>query len=146
MQPTTSLSWSQTISIFISGAMLEFMLQIFGEFFLQIAIEILVELGFHSLKEPFRHPANPWLAVLGYALLGGILGGISLLFVGHHFIASDSLRLVNLLLSPVTAGLLMVTFGEWRTRRGESLFSIDKFLCGYIFALSLALVRYKFAA
>ncbi len=102
--------------------------------------------GLSFAKITFSPSPKLWLATLGYALSGGILGGITLPVASHHFITSDSLRLVNLLLSPVAAGLLMVAFGTWRTRRGEASFSIDKFLFEYIFALSLALRRYKFAA
>lgn len=59
--------------------MLEFIFEVVGEFLLQVLGEALVELGFHSLGEPFRRPPNPWLASLGYPLFGAILGGLSLL-------------------------------------------------------------------
>ena len=35
--------------------------------------------------------------------------------------------------------------GRWRARRGDDVLRIDRFACGYLFALSLALVRYFFA-
>jgi hypothetical protein len=43
------------------------------------------------------------------------------------------------------AGLLMCIAGRWRARRGDGLLRIDRFACGYLFALSLALVRFTLA-
>lgn len=126
--------------------MFEIIFHVVGEFLLQAIIEMLVELGFHSVKEPFVRPPNPWLAAFGYAIFGAALGGASLLLFPDHLTPSGTWRLVNLILSPVAAGLLMAAFGAWRARRGETLFRIDRFSYGFLFALALALVRYRFAA
>jgi hypothetical protein len=40
----------------------------------------------------------------------------------------------------------MAAIGAWRARRGEPVLRIDRFAYGYLFALSLALVRFFFAA
>jgi hypothetical protein len=42
--------------------------------------------------------------------------------------------------------MLMVAFGAWRARRGESVMRIDRFSYGYFFALALAVVRFQYAA
>lgn len=125
--------------------MLELLLQALGEFLLQVLGEALMELGFHSLAEPFRSPPNPWLASLGYALIGAILGGLSLLIFPQHLTPSGLARYANLILAPVAVGLCMVGMGAWRARRGDPILRIDKFSFGYLFALSLALVRFFFA-
>jgi hypothetical protein len=39
----------------------------------------------------------------------------------------------------------MCAMGVWRARRGEQLLRIDRFSYGYLFAVSLALVRFTFA-
>ncbi len=39
----------------------------------------------------------------------------------------------------------MVALGARRAKRGEPLLRIDRFSYGYLFALSLALVRFNFA-
>ena len=46
------------------------MLPLFGE--------LLVELGLHAMAAPFRREPNVWLAVLGYLLLGAMVGALSL--------------------------------------------------------------------
>lgn len=126
--------------------MLELLLQLLGEFLLQGIGEALVELGMHSVAEPFRKPPNPGLASLGYAIFGAVFGGLSLLLMGHHLTPDGPLRLVNLVLTPVAVGGLMVAMGAWRARKGEPLLRINHFFYGYLFALCFALVRYAFAA
>lgn len=124
--------------------MLEFLFEILGEFLLQAFGEALVELGLHSLAEPFQRAPNPWLAAVGYTLFGAALGGLSLL-VFPSYLVPPPWRLANLFLTPFAVGGLMVAMGAWRARRGENVLRIDRFLYGFLFAAALALVRYLFA-
>ena len=125
--------------------MLQLLLELLGEFQLQITVEALIELGLHSLAEPLRRPPNPWLAALGYALFGALLGALSLLLLPAHLAPAGFVRTVNLLLTPVAVGGCMVLFGAWRAKRGEALWRIDRFAYGYLFALGFALIRHWFA-
>lgn len=124
--------------------MLEFLIEIIGELLLQACIEFLGEIGLRSLAEPFRKPPNPWLAALGYFIFGALAGGISLLVFPTHLVAEE-LRLANLVLTPIVVGLLMAALGAWRARHGQIILRIDRFSYGFLFALSLALVRFGFA-
>jgi len=125
--------------------MLEFILEVLGEFLLQIVVEALIEIGFHSLAEPFRRPPNPWLAAIGYALFGAILGGGSLLVFPNNLVPGAG-RVANLVATPIAVGGVMAIIGAWRVRRGQAILRIDRFAYGYLFALSIALVRFFFAA
>lgn len=125
--------------------MLEFLFEILGEFLLQVLGEALMEVGLHSLAEPFRRTPNPWLAAVGYALLGAALGGMSLLVFSDYLVATKSLRVANAALSPIAAGLCMAAIGAWRARRGQAVLRIDQFSYGYLFALAFGLVRFWFA-
>lgn len=125
--------------------MIEAIFEILGEFLLQVVGEALIELGFHSLAEPFQKPPNPWLAAIGYALFGAILGGLSLLAFPNNLVP-EPWRLMNLVATPFAVGGLMVAMGAWRARRGQPVLRIDRFAYGYLFALALALVRFFFAA
>lgn len=123
---------------------MEILFELIGELLLQIIVEVLGELGLQALAAPFRREPNPWLAALGYALFGLILGGISLpllpqLLVGARF------RLLNLIVSPVACGGLMAFVGTWRRRRGDTVLRIDRFGCGFLFALGFAIMRFGFA-
>jgi hypothetical protein len=125
--------------------MIELIVQIFGEFVIQAMGEALIELGFHSLAEPFRKPPNPWLAALGYMIFGAVFGGLSLLVVSSHFVPQPW-RILNLILTPIAVGGMMSLMGSWRARRGDALVRIDRFTYGYLFALSFALIRFIFAS
>jgi len=125
--------------------MIEFLFELVGEFLLQVLVEALAELGLHSLGEPFQRKQNPWLAGLGYAIFGAIAGGITLWLLPDHLVRNEVLRKLNLLVTPLAAGGMMCLIGAWRARRGDDLLRIDRFAYGYVFALSLALVRFIFA-
>ncbi len=124
--------------------MLEPIVELIFEFLLQVVGEALIELGFHSIAEPFRKPPNPWLAALGYLLLGAVTGGLSLLLFTALFVG-PSLRIANLIITPILVGLSMTALGAWRTRRGQALLRIDRFAYGYLFALSFAGIRFWLA-
>jgi hypothetical protein len=125
--------------------MLEFLLEVIGEFLLQALVEILFEFGFHALRKLFRRPSNPWVAAGWYMLFGAIFGGLSLLLFPNHLVPMKALRVANLVVTPVAVGLLMAGVGLLRARRGQSLLRIDRFAYGYLFALALAAVRFHFA-
>ena len=125
--------------------MFEPALVILGEFLIQVVVEALIQLGFHSLAEPFQKPPSPWLAAIGYALFGAIFGGFSLLAFPTNLVP-QSWRLINLLITPLAVGGIMVLLGAWRAKRGQPVLRIDRFSYGYLFALAFAFIRFQFAA
>lgn len=125
--------------------MLEFLFEVLGEFVFQVVLEALAEAGLHAVSEPLRKPPKPWLAALGYLLLGTIVGGISLLIFPHNMVP-EPWRITNLLVTPVAAGVMMSALGAWRERQGQDRIRIDRFSYGYLFAFGLALVRFLYAS
>lgn len=131
--------------IALAPIMFEALFWILSEFVLQAVMEALVELGFHSLPEPFRKRPNPWLAAFGYAIMGAIAGALSLWAFPDHMVKGEVARILNVIVTPVAVGATMGLMGRWRTRRGQPALRIDHFAYGYLFALSLALIRFWFA-
>ncbi len=58
-------------------------------------------------------------------------------------ISSHPLRIVNLIVTPVLSGAAMAAIGQWRRRRDLSLIGLDRFVYGYLFAMAMAIVRFK---
>lgn len=125
--------------------MFEFLIELLGEFLIQLVLEIVAEFGIRWLAEPFRRRPRPWLAALGYIVFGIIAGVLSLLVFRAHFIRQPAAQILNLIVTPLTVGLAMWTLGQWRAKRGETVLGIDRFWYGYLFALALALCRFWFA-
>jgi hypothetical protein len=84
------------------------------------------------------------VGVIGYGLLGLMFGAMSLLVFRTPLIAIGAWRLLNLLVTPIAAGMVMAVLGAWKKRQGKMVFRIDRFSYGYLFALSFALVRYHY--
>lgn len=122
----------------------EFIFSSAGEFLIQVLLEVLAELGMHRMRDTFSRPPNPWLAAIGYALLGAVAGGVSLLVFPTLFVHTRGLQLANVILTPLAAGLFMMAIGAWRRRHEQETIRLDKFAYGYLFALSMALVRFNF--
>jgi len=124
--------------------LLEILVQFVGEVLLQVVFEVLAEAGLRVFQEPFRKPPNPWLAAVGYGVMGAILGAISLLILPGLLMASREAQIANLILTPLVAGAVMAAIGAWRRRRHQELIRLDRFAYGYLFALAMALVRFSF--
>ena len=127
---------------FLAEAFVVF-LEVFGE----LLVQLLVELGLRSAAMPFRsrQPLHPFLSVLGYALLGGTLGMLSVHFWPSSLAQALWLRLLMLVLVPTLAGLAMAALGAWRRRRDQELIRLDRFAYAFLFAFVFSLVRFIWA-
>ena len=127
----------------------EILIQYGGELLIQLLIETAAEIGVHglskSLGETFQRPKNPLLATFGSALWGLIAGGLSLWLFPHSPITDPQWRRINLAVTPILAGGAMAVIGSLRRRRGLRLVRLDRFGYAYVFALVMALVRFRWA-
>lgn len=125
-------------------AIFEVVVQFVLEFALQFVFEVLGEFGAQCTAEAFRREPRPWMAVIGYVILGLLAGLLSVLLV-PVLMTAPYLRILNLLLTPVFGGAAMMLVGAWRRRREQHVVRLDSFAYGYLFALSMALVRFWLA-
>lgn len=130
----------EIIAELLLGFIVEVVIPIVGE----LAFEILL----HSLGQPFvsRERRNPVFAGIGYFLIGLILGGLSLLVFPRSFVRSERFHGINLLITPLVAGLVMGAVGRWREQHGETLLRLDTFVYGFLFAFAMALVRFVYTS
>ncbi len=122
-----------------------FLIELLGELLLQVIGEALVEIGFHAVSESFRRDPNPWLAAIGYAILGSMFGGASVLTFPRHLTPPGLPRYANAVLTPIAAGFAMSLLGRWRAARGEPVLRIDRFSYGFLFAAAATFIRFLFA-
>jgi hypothetical protein len=125
---------------------LELFLEIIFEGLLQLGSQLLVELGYRGLAETIapRQDRNPILAGFGYALLGLIVGGLSLFIFPEAIARGERFHGINVLVAPALAGLGMAGLGWLLERSGRRRLRIDSFAYGFIFALPMSLVRFYF--
>jgi hypothetical protein len=121
---------------------LEVLLQFLGEIVVQALFELLVELGFHSLADTFRRPKNPVLSTIGFGLWGLAAGAISLWIFPTSHIHNPPFRKLNLIVTPAAVGFLMTVIGKIRLKSGQDVLRIDRFGYAFLFAFSMALVRF----
>jgi hypothetical protein len=124
----------------------EVILQFLGELVLQAIAELLVELGLHSLADPFQRPRHPVLSTVGFTLWGAIAGGLSLWVLPSSPIHNPLFRQMNLIVTPVACGLMMMLVGKLRLKRGQDTVRLDQFGYAFVFAFAMALVRFLWAA
>jgi hypothetical protein len=124
----------------------EAIFQFVGEILLQAIVQLLVELGLHSLGETLKRPKHPVLSIIGFTLWGLIAGGISLLVFPTSAIPDPTLRMANLFITPLLVGAMMALVGKVRLQRGQDLVRIDRFGYAFTFAFWMAFVRFVWAA
>ena len=131
----------------IIGEILIAVVQLLGELLLQLFAEALAELGLEAIREAIRpsKPGRPFVAAIGYVLLGALFAFLSLWPFPHSFAHHIWLRLANLVIAPSIAGLAMVALGRWRISRGQVELYLHRFGYGFLFALTFALVRFAFS-
>jgi hypothetical protein len=129
-------------------ALFGWLLEIAGEFLLQIFFEAIAELFGHVFKAsvPRRNktPLRPELAAVGYMLVGAASGAASLWLMPTLFIRSEPLRFVNLVVTPLLSGATMGWIGNWRRRHDKTTLRLESFAYGFSFAFSMAVVRFVF--
>ena len=125
---------------------IELLFSILGEICLQIVFEVLADFGLKSFAETMRaKKRNPILAFVGFALLGIIAGGLSLLLFRNHLLKPHWLRVTWLVIMPLMVGKVMSLIGSfWETKHRERT-RLETFINGWAFALAMGLVRFFFA-
>lgn len=131
--------------------MIEAILEIVFEILIQGGAEIIAEVVTHKSRKRRRargiepKPMNPVVTGILWLAGGALMGAGSLIFFPHSFIHSESLRVANLILTPLLLGALMALLGRKRLANGEEIVPLDKFSNAALFALGMAGVRFFFA-
>ena len=130
--------------------MLEIIIEIFLgfliEFLYNIFVEVLLEFGFESFRHSFkrRKEANKTLSLIGYFLLGGLLGLISIWILPKRIIQIQILPGLSLLIVPFLVGFVMAKLGKYRIKKGATITNLATYWGGVSFAFGMSLIRFLF--
>jgi cytochrome bd-type quinol oxidase subunit 2 len=125
---------------------LEVLLELFFEFFGELLLQLIFELfggvfktGWYKLTKP-NHCASVTQEILWAAITGMVAGLVTVWLFPVLAIRVPWLQVLNLLLAPVVAGLLVERVRAWRESRRE--FSTPIFAYAALFGLMFALTRW----
>lgn len=110
-------------------------MELLAELLFNGVLELFVELLFGGSKT--RSPPAEVTRVVGFVLIGLVLGRVSLLLVPNPLIHSPSLRIANLIVSPLLAGGAGAVIAHARAQPIAS-----RVLGAGLFALCFASMRY----
>lgn len=119
-------------------------LQLVVEVLLQMVVYLPFDLPLIWDEKTGERRGCGWLFI--YLLLGGGVGGLSLLVAPRLMIHSAPLRLANILVAPLSAGGLSLWIASWRRTRGATTFPQTHFWTAFWFVLAFAGVRLAYAA
>ena len=122
----------------------ELLFEFFGELILQLGFEALgdtFKLGWQKLTG--RETGTTVKREAGWSVVTGIFcGGVTLLIFPVLAIRVPMLQLLNVLVAPLVAGLLVERVRAWRESRKE--FSMPVFGYAALFGAAFALTRWTF--
>ena len=120
--------------------------EVIFEALFEFALEAAFDLIFRAIAEVFEisELTNPLLACVGYVLLGGATGGVSLLLYPHPLFHPSRVHGISLLVSPILTGLAMWQVGSLLRTKNKKVIRIESFWYGFTFAVGMAFVRFYF--
>ena len=120
------------------------LVQLLGELFLQLFAEgVAGVFGHAARRRSSRHRAVPhWLSITAWLTAGAGAGWFSVVIFPVLIIDAEWMRIANVVLTPVVAGLIMGKIGTWRESRDMDVLRLESFAYGFSIAFAMALVRY----
>jgi hypothetical protein len=123
------------------GPLLELLVEIAGEFLLQILFELAAESLLGLIKG--EKQTRPAVWAMGLIVVGGGAGLLSAWIFPHRLIAARAgFRGVSLLLAPLATGAVMHLLGKRLRLAGRDPTDLATFRGGALFAFAMALIRW----
>ncbi|MFZ1701215.1 MAG: hypothetical protein WBO10_14200 [Pyrinomonadaceae bacterium] len=88
------------------GAFFEFVFEIIIEFAVGLVVEVAAGSGFHFLEVARESKTfGPIVGVVGYVIMGAVLGLLSYFLIPVHVLQNNVLRIAGMIISPILMGL-----------------------------------------
>ena len=126
------------------AAILEMIFQVVLEFVFEAIVEILSELGLNVFEKTSKSKTlSPVLRGVTYLVVGTLLGVLSYFVIPVHVLQNTFLRIVGMILSPISMGLMLclVSWIVSRKDRNEAFWSTEKFIHGVVSGASYSMAR-----
>lgn len=130
---------------FIFEPLIQFLGELVLQLFLRVVVRLLIGGLINGLFNALPMKVRPIVSMLGWALLGGLAGHLSLLFLPASLIAYPLLRQINLVVTPTLVGLVMLLAGRRQTKFGRTVLILDQFAYANTFTFFAVLVRFIWA-
>jgi hypothetical protein len=125
---------------------LAILLQLLGEFILQLVIDALGEIIWSIAKRLLGRPDRSYsLSVIVLFLSGCLVAALSLVIWPECFFRPGAIPGLSLIASPLLAGLVMRLYGNYRRENNRLTTKIATFGGGAALAFGFALVRFIWA-
>lgn len=82
---------------------------------------------------------------LGWLVVGGVFGGLSLLLLSHTMIHRPDARIANVVITPLCSGGFAFLRSALRSKKDPLVTPRDHFWFAFWFSLAFALVRFAYA-
>ena len=122
--------------------------EIAGEFFFQLIVQGIVEVIVRPVGYALGgvYQGKPtWYASLGYAIMGFVVGGLSILIHPQSLMPSQKVSIVGLIVVPIILGGLFSIWGLILRKHGKRALELDTFFGSWAFAVSFGAARMLFA-
>ena len=126
---------------------MEELLVVLLQFLFEFALNVLANVPFDW---PSRNRHTPEPDTIGLRCFlwfcgGCLLGGVSMLALKHTFISLAALRMLNLVIAPLTSACLSQRIAQRRARHNPNIVPRNHFWQAFWFTLGLVLVRFAYA-
>ena len=118
-----------------------YLLEIFLEFFGLLVFEVTTNFIFFKLQSGQTLTRRSPSVFLGLLVIGSVFGFLST-YVYESQISDQTIKILNLLATPIFMGAVMQLVGWLKLESGRTVVALDHFLGGYMFALGFVLVRF----
>jgi hypothetical protein len=112
---------------------------------IQILVEGLCSCPWDLISYSWDDEKSEWSICLGAIVVGGCLGGLSLLVFPHPFVHRSAFRIFNLFAAPLLSGLIGYGLAQRRVGRDPTVSPGAHFWRSLSFTLGLCMTRFAYA-
>ena len=142
---TTRQDYAERVTT--STLYMEELIVLLAQFLFEVVLNVLGNVPFEWLSRSRKTPDPPavWPTAMAWFLLGALIGWLSTLLISHTLITLPTLRVLNLLVSPIASALLSHASAQHRSKLNPNITPRNHFWYAFWFTFGLVLARLAYA-